>query len=89
MSNPDWYKRLPRWVQKTIDQAVHVVMGLVAGCVAWIGHPIAAGLFAALCVAAAREAEQWPPRRVWDLVLDVVMVAVGGVVMGLIVWSVA
>lgn len=90
MSRPDWYKDLPRWARETIDQAAHVAMGAVAGCVAWIGHPILAGLVAALCVAAAREREQWPPSKgIWDVVLDVAMVAVGGVAMGVIVWAVA
>lgn len=89
MSDPDWYDRLPRWAQHVIDQSAHLAMGLVAGCVAWMGHPIAAASFAAACVAAAREREQWPPRRVWDLVLDVAVLVAGGVVMGLIAWAFA
>ena len=89
MSRPDWYRKLPRWAREAIDQAALVAMGAVAGCVAWIGHPIAAGVFAAACVAAAREREQWPPARWWDLVLDVAMVVLGGLGMGLLVWAVA
>ena len=89
MSNdPDWYDRLPKWAQHGVDQSAHLGMGLVAGCVAWMGHPIAAAAFAAACVAASREIEQWPPRRYWDLVLDVVVVILGGVVMGLVAWGV-
>lgn len=89
MGDPVWYKRLPKWGQKLLDQAAHFFMGFVAGCVAWMGHPIAAAAFAAACVAASREIEQWPPRRYWDLVLDVAVLVLGGVVMGLIAWAVA
>lgn len=90
MSRPDWYRKLPRWAREAIDQAAHVAMGAVAGCVAWIGHPIAAGVFAAACVAAAREREQWPPSKgIWDVVLDVTTVVLGGLGMGLLVWAVA
>lgn len=89
MSDPKWYNRLPKWGQEIIDQSAHLAIGLVAGCVAWMGHPIAAAAFSAACVAAAREREQWPPRRWWDLLLDVAVVVLGGVVMGLVVWAVA
>lgn len=89
MADPDWYDRLPHWVQHLVDQSAHLAIGLVAGCVAWITHPVAAAAFASACVAAAREREQWPPRRYWDLVLDVVMFVLGGIIMGLVVWAVA
>lgn len=88
MSDPGWYEDLPRWVRETIDQSAHVAIGLVAASVLWIGQPIVAGLAAGLWAAALREREQWPPRRWWDLVLDVAMVAAGGLVMGVIVWAV-
>lgn len=86
--DPGWYSRLPRWARETIDQSAHLAMGLVAGCVVWIGHPIAAGLFAAACVAAAREREQWPPKRWKDLVLDVGVLVLGGLFMGVVAWLV-
>lgn len=89
MSNPGWYKELPKWVRETIDQTGHLVIGAVAASVLWIAHPILAGMAAALWVAAVREREQWPPRRWWDLVLDVGTVVVGGVAMGAIIWAVA
>lgn len=89
MSNPSWYRSLPRWARESIDQSAHVAIGLVAASVLWIAHPILSGMAAAVWVAMVREREQWPPRRWWDLVLDVVMVAVGGVIMGAIVWAVA
>lgn len=90
MGKPKWYSRLPEWAQEVVDQTLHVVMGAVAGCVAWIVHPIAAAVFAACCVAAAREREQWPPSKgIKDVILDVVMVALGGLGMGLVVWAVS
>ncbi len=88
MDGPKWYDNLPRWARQTIDQAAHVAMGLAAASVLWIPHPVAAGLAASVLLAAAREREQWPPKRIWDLVLDVAMVSVGGLIMGLIVWGV-
>lgn len=89
MSNPNWYRKLPRWARQIVDQTLHVAIGAVAASVLWIAHPIAAGAAAALWAAFLREREQWPPKRWWDLALDVVMVGLGGVAMGAIVWSVA
>lgn len=87
-NDPGWYDRLPRWARETIDQTLHVAIGAVAASVLWIAHPVLAGAAAGLWAAAVREREQWPPRRWWDLVLDVAMVAIGGVLMGLAVWGV-
>jgi len=89
VSNPSWYRRLPRWARESIDQSLHFLIGAVAASALWIANPLLAGLAAAVWVAAVREREQWPPRRWWDLVLDVAMVAVGGVAMGAIIWLVA
>lgn len=89
MSNPSWYSRLPRWARESIDQSAHFAIGAIAASVLWIAHPVLAGMAAAVWTAAVREREQWPPRRWWDLVLDVAMVTVGGVLMGVIVWAVA
>jgi hypothetical protein len=89
MRGPGWYQALPRWVRETVDQSLHVVIGAVAASVLWIAHPVLAGLAAALWAAAVREREQWPPARWWDLVLDVIMVCVGGVLMGFIILGVA
>ena len=89
MGDPGWYKRLPQWGQDLVDQLGHVGIGAIAASVLWIAHPVLAGMAAAVWTAAVREREQWPPRRWWDLVLDVAMVTVGGVLMGVIVWAVA
>lgn len=89
MSNHRWYRNLPRWARETIDQSLHFLLGAVAASALWIANPLLAGLAAAVWVAAVREREQWPPRRWWDLVLDVAMVAVGGVAMGAVIWAVA
>lgn len=88
-NDPSWYDALPRWARETIDQSAHVVIGLVAASVLWIGHPILAGMAAAAWASAVREREQWPPQRYWDLVLDVACVILGGLIMGLVVWAVA
>ncbi len=89
MSDPKWYDRLPRWARQTIDQTAHIALGAAAASVLWIGQPIVAGLVAALVLAAVREREQWPPKRWWDLVLDTLATALGGVAMGLAVWGLA
>jgi hypothetical protein len=87
--DPGWYESLPRWVRQTIDQTLHVAIGAIAASVLWIGHPILAGVLAALWVAAVREREQWPPKRVWDLVLDVCCTLLGGLLMGIVIWAVS
>lgn len=89
MSNPGWYSKLPKWARETIDQAAHFGIGAVAASVLWIAHPIVAGMAAAAWASALREREQWPPRRWWDLALDVAVVILGGLAMGLIVWAVS
>lgn len=90
MPSPEWWTRLPKWVQEPIEQVGHALAGAaIGGAAAGIllaldaasGWVWAAGTGAALASGIARELLQnWGDAvgDVWDAVLDLLVWSAGG-----------
>lgn len=99
MSDPGWYKRLPRWAQKLVDQGAHLALGAaIAGLVGGLSRLKLSAGWAGLTGAAAGAVSAVvyeliqnvgdDSNNVLDAVLDVSVWTAGGVLVGLTIWAV-
>lgn len=98
MSDPKWYRALPRWAQKAVDQILHALAGagisaLVGGVTSiWLDGWIAGSIGALVSSAAGgiREAVQNLGDRANDTLgnwIDWGVWTVAGIGIGLVVWA--
>lgn len=99
-SDPEWYERLPRWAQKTVDQIAHAaigagISGLVGGVASiWLDGGLAGLIGAAAsaigaviyeCVQNIGDAKN----GVLDAVIDACVWTAAGIIIGAVIWGVA